>query len=104
MSRILRLVVAVPLLLLLVLFLLSNRGDVAVTFWPTDYVWEVPLSLVILGAMGVAFLMGGLIVWISALRQRRRARRAEHAVRLLEAQVQELKSRIPSPAMSSPAG
>jgi uncharacterized integral membrane protein len=102
MLRILRLAIAVPLLLLLVLFLLSNRGDVAVKFWPTDYIWEVPLSLVILGAMGVAFLLGGLIVWVSALRQCRRARRAEHAARLLEAQVQELKSRIPSPAMAPP--
>ena len=43
---------------------------------------------------GFAFLLGGAMVWVSELAQRRRARRAEQAVRLLEAQVQELKARL----------
>jgi lipopolysaccharide assembly protein A len=97
-----RLLIAVPLLLLLVLFALSNTTPVRLALWPTDYSLQSPLSLAILIAMGLAFLLGGLVVWISALGQRRRARRAEHAVRLLEAQVEELKSRIPSPALSPP--
>ena len=42
------------------------------------------------GAMAIAFLLGGTVVWVSEFAQRRRARRAEQAVRLLEAQVQEL--------------
>jgi len=56
---------------------------------------ELPLSLAILGAMAIAFLLGGSVVWLSELAQRRRARRAEQAVRLLEAQVLELKARLP---------
>jgi len=51
--------------------------------------------------MAVAFLAGGMLVWVSELGQRRRARRAEHAMRLLEAQVQELKSRLPPQALPS---
>lgn len=97
--RLLRLIVAIPLLLLLVLFALSNTRQVPLTLWPTDYALELPLSLEILGGMALAFFIGALIVWPSALGQRRRARRAEHAVQLLEAQVQELKSRVPSPAV-----
>jgi|ERR1700722_3162728 putative membrane protein len=99
-----RLLIALPLLLLLVLFALSNRQPVPLRFWPTDYSLVLPLSLAVVGGMAVAFLAGGLLVWMSALAQRRRARRAEQTVRLLEAQVQELKARHPPPLMPSGSG
>jgi|tagenome__1003787_1003787.scaffolds.fasta_scaffold20154325_2 putative membrane protein len=89
-----RLLIALPLLLLLVLFALSNQQPVSLRVWPTDYAATLPLSLAVLAAMAVAFLAGGLLVWVSELVQRRRARRAEQTVRLLEAQVQELKARL----------
>jgi len=90
-----RLLIALPLLLLLVLFALSNRTPVRLAFWPSDLSVQVPLSLAVLGAMAIAFLAGGTLVWLSELAQWRRAKRAEQAVRLLEAQVQELKARLP---------
>ena len=99
-----RLLIALPLLLLLVLFALSNREPVPLRFWPTDYSLVLPLSLAVIGSMAVAFLVGALLVWVSALAQRRRARRAEQTVRLLEAQVQELKARLPQPAVPPPTG
>lgn len=91
----LRLLIIAPLLLLLVLFALSNTAPVRLGLWPTGFSGEMPLSLAILGGMAVAFLAGGVLVWISELAQRRRARRAEQTIRLLEAQVQELKSHVP---------
>jgi putative membrane protein len=94
-----RLLIALPPLLLLVLFALSNRQPVPLKIWPADYTLVLPLSLAVLGGMAVAFLAGGLLVWMSALAQRRRARKAEQTVRLLEAQVQELKARLPQPLM-----
>jgi putative membrane protein len=95
-----RLLITLPLLLLLVLFALSNRQPVSLHIWPTDYAATLPLSLAVLGSMAVAFLAGGLLVWVSELVQRRRARRAEQTVRLLEAQVQELKARLAETAPS----
>ena len=95
-----RLLIVLPLLLLLVLFALSNRQPVSLHIWPTDYAATLPLSLAVLGSMAVAFLAGGLLVWVSELVQRRRARRAEQTVRLLEAQVQELKARLAETAPS----
>ena len=92
-----RLLIALPLLLLLVLFALSNTEMVRLHLWPTDYALELPLSLAVLGGMAIAFLTGGVLVWISELAQRRRARHAEQTVRLLEAQVRELKARLPEP-------
>lgn len=98
----LRLLIAAPLILLLVLFALSNTVPVRLGLWPTGLSLEAPLSLAILGGMAIAFLVGGILVWLSELGQRRRARRAEQAVRLLEAQVQELKSRMPALPSSAP--
>ena len=98
-----RLLIALPLLLLLVLFTLSNRDPVRLGLWPTDYALVLPLSLAIIASMAAAFLAGGLLVWVSALAQRRRARHAEQMVRLLESQVQELKARPPQPLVKPPS-
>jgi lipopolysaccharide assembly protein A len=89
-----RLLIALPLLLIIAIFALSNTAPVGLHLWPTDYSLELPLSLAILGGLGLAFLLGGVLVWLSELAQRRRAREAERTVRLLEAQVQDLKARL----------
>ena len=68
------LIVTFVLCLPLVLFALSNTEVVRLGMWPTDYGIDVHLSLAILVAMAIAFLLGALVVWISELSQRRRAR------------------------------
>src|ERR1700753_3760845 len=95
------LIVTFIICLPLVLFALSNTEIVRLGLWPTDYGVEVHLSIAILVAMAIAFLLGALGVWVSELSQRRRARRAERTVRLLEAQVEALRARAASP-MSLP--
>jgi lipopolysaccharide assembly protein A len=85
----------------LVLFALSNTEVVRLGLWPTDYGIDVHLSIAILVAMAIAFLLGALVVWLSEMSQRRRARRAERTVRLLEAQIATLQARTASP-MSLP--
>jgi uncharacterized integral membrane protein len=91
-------IVAIVLCIPLVLFALSNPVLVHLTMWPTDYVLDAPLSVSILVAMAVAFLLGAIVVWFSSLAQRRRARRAERMVRLLQAQVDSLKAEKARPA------
>ncbi len=97
MMRVIRLLITLPILLVLVLFALSNRAPVRLSLWPTDFDLTLPLALAILGAAALAFLAGGLLVWVSVLTQRRRARRAEDTVRLLEDQVRDLKARLAPP-------
>jgi uncharacterized integral membrane protein len=87
----------------LVLFALSNTEIVRLGLWPTDYGIDVHLSLAILVAMAIAFVLGALVVWFAELAQRQRARRAERAVRMLEAQVEELKARVSMPMSLPPA-
>lgn len=87
-----RLIIGLPLLVLAVLFALSNTQTVRLGIWPTDYALEVPLSVAVLGGMAIAFLAGGMTVWFGALGQRRDIRDAEHKVRLLEAQISEIRA------------
>jgi uncharacterized integral membrane protein len=96
----LRILIAAPFLILMVLFALSNPPPVTLGLWPTDFTIQVPLSLAILAAMGIGFFFGALLLWVSVVGARGRARRAERQVRQLEAQVQELKVRVmrPQPA------
>jgi uncharacterized integral membrane protein len=98
-----RLVIGLPLLLLLVLFALSNTAPVRLGLWPTGYALQVPLSLAVLGGMALAFLAGALLVWVSERAVHRRARHAEQMVRLLEAQVEELKASSRQPLLPPPA-
>ena len=93
------LMIAFILCLPLALFALSNTQMVTLGIWPFDYTVQAHLSLAILGAMAVSFLLGGILVWFSVLGQQRRAWRAEHMVKLLEAQVNDLKAR---PAVALP--
>jgi uncharacterized integral membrane protein len=95
------LIVTFVLCLPLVLFALSNTEIVKLGLWPMDYSVEVHLSLAILIAMAIAFLLGALVVWMSELAQRRRARQAERTVRLLEAQIVALQAR-PAGSLSLP--
>ena len=87
------LIFALPFILLLIVFALSNAGTVALGLWPTDLSVDVPLSLAVLGAGAVFFILGALVVGIGSLNQRRRARRAENRIRLLEGELEGLRLR-----------
>ena len=99
MSALPRLLIGIPLLVLLVLFALSNTAPVRLALWPTEFAIEMPLSIAIIALAAIAFVLGGLLVWVNELGQRRRARRAEQTLRLLEAQIEDLKARIPAHAL-----
>lgn len=97
-----RWLIALPFVLLLVLFALSNTAPVRLMLWPTDLLLTAPLSLAILIGMALAFLLGAGLVWFAELGQRRRARRAEHTIRLLEEQITRLSTREPQASLSRP--
>lgn len=84
--RLLRLLLGAVVVLLVVIFALSNRQLVQLGFWPTGLTWQVPLSLAVLTVAALFFLGGALLGWSGTLAQRRRARRAETALRVVEAQ------------------
>ncbi len=97
-----RVLITIPLLIILVLFALSNGAPVRIGLWPTDVGIIVPVSVAVLVGMAGAFFVGALFVWISALGQRQRARRAEARVRVLDQQIEALKARAPQGATPLP--
>jgi uncharacterized integral membrane protein len=95
--------IAAPLTLLLIDFALSNTEPVELRLFPLgELPFDMPLSVAILTAMGLGFFLGGLHIWITSLRHRWAARRAEEAMRLLEAKHQELRSRTGDPVLAPP--
>lgn len=88
-----RYLLVLPLLVLLILFGLSNRESVALRLWPFDLAWVAPLSVAVLVAAALAFLFGARVAWLGALPHRRRARRLEEAARVLEAELTELRGK-----------
>ena len=90
-----RALLAIPFVLLLVSFALSNRAPVTLGLWPTDLTLEMPLSAAILVGMALAFLAGAATTWIAAFGHRRRANRAETALRMAQKQIDELRQRLP---------
>ena len=87
--------IAIPVLIVLALFAVSNRQPVTVGFWPTDFSIMVPFAGAVLAVAAFTFLVGGFIVWVTDLRVRRRARRAEARVEVLEEEVRALRARLP---------
>ena len=100
-----RRLIAAPFVLaglaVLVSFALSNAQPTPIGLWPTGWVVVVPLSVAILAAMAVAFLLGALMLWLPAVSARGRARRAEDRVRLLQAQL-EAAARPPATVLPPP--
>jgi uncharacterized integral membrane protein len=71
-------------LLILVVFMLSNRDPVAMGFWPLAVTVSVPFGAVVLGALLVGFLAGLLAHLPKRFGAQRRAKRAEKRVAELE--------------------
>ena len=96
-----RLILILPVVAVLMSFALSNRAPVQLGLWPTDIVIEVPVSVAVLGGMAVAFVLGALMTWFGSLGHRRRANRAESQLRAAKAQVEDMRSRVASTALST---
>ena len=99
----LRTLIALPVLIVLILFALSNPQPVTLTFWPTDFKLVTPVSAAVLVVAAAAFLIGSFFVWFPSLGARRRARIFERKSRRLEDQVNALQKKINSRAVTSVA-
>ena len=88
----LRLLITLPFLAALIVFAIYNQE--MVTLSVPGYSRQSSLAVLVMVVAVVFFLIGGLSVWFAELRQRRRARRAEQALRTLETQVSDLKLQL----------
>ena len=87
-------IVTLPLMLVVVIFSLANRGAVSLDLWPFKEGITLPLSWLLLGALFVGLLIGGAVVWLSGGKSRRRARELRFDKARLEREVIRLKREV----------
>jgi len=69
-----RWILTVPLTVVVIAFAVANREFVPIDLWPLEVALELPVFVLVLGSMLAGFLIGALVMWLSAGTQRRRAR------------------------------
>lgn len=82
-----------PLIVVAVLFAVSNLGAVEIELWPLPGTLETRLFIVVLVPLVLGFFAGGTVAWFGAGRVRSRARAAERAVRTREIEIEDLREK-----------
>lgn len=104
--RRLSLVVTLPILIVAVVFSVTNRHAVPVRLWPLRLEVDLPLFLLVLAALALGMLAGALAAWLAAGRARGRARREHRRAELAEAELRRLRQAAKTesqPAAAPPA-
>jgi uncharacterized integral membrane protein len=82
--RLLYWVVTALVALVLVVFAVSNRATVNLSFWPSATVIEAPLYLFTIVTLFVGFVLGELAAWINGGKRRRETRELRRRVERLD--------------------
>lgn len=88
--------VALPVGAVLVLFAVSNRVPIELALWPLPFTASVPIYVVVLLAMLLGFIAGGIVSWWSAGRARRAYREQARQVQALRAETAQLARKVES--------
>jgi len=67
-------VVSIPVIIVVAVFAVMNRQQVALNLWPLPWEMSAPLFMLTLGAILFGFLFGCLVMWFSGSKHRRRLR------------------------------
>ena len=95
MSKVFFWIVVMPLAAAVIVFSVNNRADVVLDLWPLDMVTQpLPAFSVVLAGLFAGVLIGGLVVWISGGKIRRRARREGHRADRAEREIKEVEARL----------
>lgn len=80
-----------PLALIAITFAVINRHPVTVDVWPFPWEISVPLYLLVLGALAVGIVFGGIFTWLSAAPVRGRAVKESRRANAMAYQLDQLK-------------
>jgi len=90
------------------IFAVVNRGPIPLDFWPLPYQTTLPLSFVLLAAVAVGVLFGGIAAWWAGRDWRRLARQRkfelEHMARELAHAKRQREQSAPAPQPALPGG
>ena len=68
----------------LIVFVVSNRGTVVVSLAPYPREYVVPVFLLVVTVFGIGALFGGIFVWLRAHTERRLSARRKRTIKTLE--------------------
>jgi lipopolysaccharide assembly protein A len=92
-----------PVILILVVFAVSNRETVTVTLWPLPFSLEAALYLIVLLAALVGFLVGEFVAWVNGRFWRRDARTKARRIEALERELAATQAQLaPAPPARLP--
>ncbi len=80
--------------LIAVVFAVSNRQAISISLWPFDAAIEAPLGLIVLAALALGLLLGGVVVWLSMLPHHFMSKRLQRDLRLVQNQLEEVRASI----------
>jgi uncharacterized integral membrane protein len=89
--------ITLPVVVLCVLFAVSNRQEVNLDLWPTGYVLSAPLFLISLGCLALGFFSGALLFWLGGLGTRLQRHHLSKEVERLKRELAEAKTPRISP-------
>jgi len=114
MAGIIRAILVVVGLLAVVMLSIDNRALVGFSLWPLPYTYQAPLYWIMLVALALGIVLGGLASWVSGAATRAERRRLRNKVGMLEqherakreaeerAQVEEARRKTQALALSGP--
>lgn len=71
-------------MVVVVVFSIANRHAIDINLWPLDRIESLPLFAVVLAVLIGGFLLGAIVMWLSAGRWRDTARRSRYQKEDLE--------------------
>ncbi len=96
--------ILVPIALVIVLFSVANRGSVRISLDPFSrdmptLSYDVPLFAIVLAAVFLGVIVGGVAAWLAQGKHRKAARRNRREVEALRSETQALRSAVPDSAL-----
>ncbi|WP_366654316.1 LapA family protein [Fodinicurvata sp. EGI_FJ10296] len=91
--RYLSLIITIPVALFAISFAISNRISVMLELWPLPFTIDAPLYLLVLGAVAVGFIAGGIVAWFAQHKYRKEARQNRSRVAVLADELSRYRTR-----------
>ena len=93
LTRLIRLTLLVVILIAVILFTVSNRGDIMLSLFPLPYEVALPTYLFFLLTLLLGYVAGGLSNGLKTLHHKRAAKREHRKVEALEQEVASLRAK-----------
>lgn len=77
-------IIFIPLLVVVIVFAISNSQEISISLWPLPFMIEMPFYLSILIVGFVFFLFGGMIAWLPHVGVRHKLKITQKRVKDLE--------------------